>query len=774
MITKRSLIAETALVISLLGACVYGFVRMKQQVEPVHSSVILCVVPPDALVVQQYHYLHDLCETYVSEKTVFSHFCASDNGLSLFLRQISDLEGGESPLSKLLRAEGVFSVHYTGKNTLNVLLGVDFKEFAEWEKAFEKLCLELGGATLYKRYNKVDVFQIYEAKSLLYIAQVDGFLLAGTSPVVVESAIRHLVSGRSLMDNHLFESLVTPSSTTYESSVYVNIRQADKLFTSLMGKRMLPHADFFSQSASWIALHGNTSGDFAQLHGYLLTDKGEADYFSTIGSQIPSPVKLWEAVPSSTLAFFSFSPSDFDKYLKQYGNYLEIHKKDKKALAQAQAWEAKTETHLNEWFASLSAAEVALAWIPVKEGRQWLTLVRTNNIQQAKKHLGFPAGDGKQPPPVLPNPAQGAFVYLFGSLFGKSTESYYTIVDNHLYFGPQELLESIVSGGFDKNSSLSAMLKQLSVKGKWMDESGFTCVLNAASVRDSLLDMWDSRYTSMIKEALAPYDYALTIFQVASIGGRPYANLLFSADNYKLGRTSAKAPSKDAIDTAPLPMAIGSFRIFNHASRKNDQIEQAADSTLILKDASGKQTWRTRRKYAIVDQVGQIDFYKNDKLQMLFVSEGNELCLLDILGRLVTGFPKALPVPVRKGPFVFDLKSNKDYDIFMIHTDNSLRLYDQTVTEVEGWGPFVPEDRIETKPVLLRHVNDYFWLIYGTEKDYILHHDGSIAVVLQKSNRIKQDAEITIDKDGVLNGTTTEGRILTVQLSSGTIKTRRP
>lgn len=773
MITKRSIIVEIILVISLLVACIYGFLWMKRQVKPVFSSAIFSVVPPDALVVQRFNSFEDLCETYTSEKAILSRFCAPDNGLFRFLLEVYHSENKEYVFSRLSNAETVLSAHYTGKNNLHVLFGVHFNMFPEGEDAFERLCNGLGGATFYKNYNKVGVYQLFDESSPLYVAVTDGFLLAGTSPVVVEASVRHLVSGRSLMDNQVFASLVTLSSSTFESNVYVNVRQFDKMFLSLLGKRMQQYADFFSKSASWVALDATASGNFAHLKGYLLIDKGDADFFSTLNNQNPVPVKIWESVPSSTLALISFSLSDFVRYQNQYSNYLEIHKRDKHAAALVKAWETKMQTGLNEWFASLHPVETALAWIPVKSENQWVTIVRSSQIQQVRKFLNFPVLDAKQPPQVLPNPAAGAFAALFGSFFAKSGETHYTIVGNMLYFGTSEVLETLASG-FGKGSSLYSVMREGSIRGKWMDESGLTCVLQGAQARDTLIGMWDGRYHSLIREALSPFDYALTVFQVASLGGKPYANLLFSADNLKQDGLSVGMPSKDAVDATPLPMNTGTFKIFNHASRKNEEIEQMPDGTLVLKDMSGKQVWRTKRKYAIVDRVVQIDFYNNDKLQMLFASEGTEVCLLDILGRLVPGFPKVLSTPVRKGPFLFDRHADKDYEFFLIHTDNSLRLYDKTGTEMEDFKPFIPDDRIEVPPRILTCKEAYYWLVFGVEKDYLLTSDGTVAVVLQKRNRIRQDAEIEIDENGVLQGVTTEGRILSVQLSSGTVKTRRP
>ena len=740
---------------------------MKQQENRAVSSTIFCVIPPDAIVVQRFRTFENLCESYLSEQAVLSRFRESNSGLSRFLDKIYHTEKEEFISSKLSRSEAILSVHHTGKNNLQVLLGVNHIHFVDGEDIIKNFFEKIGSVTFYKQYNKIDVYQLYEASSVLYVSVIDGFLLAGTSPVMVESSIRHLISGRSLMDDQSFESLSTLSSVTSESNVYVNIRQLDKLCGSLLSKQMQRFTDFFTKTASWITLSGATYSNYVSMNGYVIVDHGDADYFSSFTNQTPTQVKLWESVPASTLAFISLSPSDFTPYRNQYSNFLEIHKRNRGVNALVKTWETKTKLNLNEWFTSLNPVEVALARIPVKGDYQWVTLVRTHSVQQVRKFLGFPSLDSKQLPPVLPNEATGAFSALFGAFFEKSSESHYTILDNTLYFGSKELLESLIAG-YGKTTSLYNTMRQGGLRGKWIDESGFTCVLQTTEVRNSILHLWEPRFDPLIEKALSPNENAMVIFQVSPVGGKLQTHLAFSVD------TKGSTSSKNARDNEPIRMNIGSFRIFNHASRKYETLIQEPDSTLLLKDITGKQNWRTRRKYAIVDQVAQIDYLKNDKLQMLFVSGGTELCLLDILGRMTSPYPIKLETPVRKGPFVFDPHSNKEYQMFMIHTDNSLRLYDRSGVAVPEWKPFFPDERMEAAPKLLSYSGGYYWLVWGAIKDYILKPDGSIAVMLQKQNRIKQDADLKIDTQGVLSGITTEGQIITIQLNTGTIKTRKP
>ena len=766
---KQGIIIGITLSLCLLCLCVYLYNRLRQEAV-VPAVAAFQAVPPDALIVQKFNSLAHFCGVYASPASVPARFCPSNNGLSEFLDKLYAAARENADYKALFESQVVSSVHYTGKNTLQVLLAIYLADPLAQEAFMKLLYAQFGAVTDYKKYNKTDIYQLFEGPSSLYVAVAGKFVVAATSLVMVESSVRHIVSGRSILDQGGFSDALTSSASAGPSHLYVNVQQFDKIVSSLLGRRMQPYADFLSKSASWMALNGAMTERFTHLSGPLSTDNGMGNYASVVAGQPASPVKLWEYLPAHTLLFLSLSFQDIAAYRNSYGNYLEIHKRDRAAAARIQAWEEKNQIKLETWVESLHPVEAALAWLPHKSKSQWITLVRSQHVAQMRRQLGL-GTDSRQASRIFPNPYSGAFSAFLGPFFAKNTESHYTIIDNVLFLGDEEALE-LLHAGHNRSSSLYARMRQSGASG-WMEEAGLTLMIQAGEARDSLISLSDSRYRSQIAEALSPYDYAFALFQLRGINKRAFANLVFGADMLRKSGSSSRTVSAGALDTEPQAMATGPFRVYNHATLKYNRLEQSPDSLLTLIDEAGKTLWKSRIKYPISDTLAQIDYLRNNKLQMLFAS-GTNLQLLDRLGRTVNPYPRPLEARVRKGPFVFDPQRNKNYLIFLIHTDNSLRLYDRRGAADRNWEAFMPEDRIERAPVLLSHAKVVYWLVYGVQNDYVLNASGVPVVTLQRRDRIKQDASLTLDSGDVLQATTVDGRLLTVELSTGSIKTRTP
>ena len=95
---------------------------------------------------------------------------------------------------------------------------------------------------------------------------------------------------------------------------------------------------------------------------------------------------------------------------------------------------------------------------------------------------------------------------------------------------------------------------------------------------------------------------------------------------------------------------------------------------LSFKEMDGKGIWSVPFSGPLCGTVESIDYYNNGKIQFLFAS-GSKLHLLDRLGRFVSGFPAELGKEVLLGPAAYDFTGAKGYTVIVLHTDNTIGMY---------------------------------------------------------------------------------------------------
>lgn len=99
----------------------------------------------------------------------------------------------------------------------------------------------------------------------------------------------------------------------------------------------------------------------------------------------------------------------------------------------------------------------------------------------------------------------------------------------------------------------------------------------------------------------------------------------------------------------------GPFKVKNSGTGKENLIRQNKDNSLELLDENGKSLWRKRLSSKIGGMVGQVDYFHNGKIQYLIV-EGDNVHLIDRLGREVSSFPRKLSSKAIVGPEKVDVR----------------------------------------------------------------------------------------------------------------------
>ena len=146
--------------------------------------------------------------------------------------------------------------------------------------------------------------------------------------------------------------------------------------------------------------------------------------------------------------------------------------------------------------------------------------------------------------------------------------------------------------------------------------------------------------------------------------------------------------------------------------------------------------------------------------------------LLDRLGRKVGKFPVSLGKEVLLGPNVYDFKGNKEYVAVILHTDNTIAMYNLDGSKYPLWNEITLGETIVSLPEMITVGNNRYWVVRSAYQTLIYKSDGTLAAEFTKKRRLKKDTpvEVISSKDVVV--TTFDGREMVLNLDNGSFRKR--
>jgi hypothetical protein len=171
----------------------------------------------------------------------------------------------------------------------------------------------------------------------------------------------------------------------------------------------------------------------------------------------------------------------------------------------------------------------------------------------------------------------------------------------------------------------------------------------------------------------------------------------------------------------------------NHYTQRNEIFVQDLNNNVYLINSAGRILWKLRLSEKIVGDPVMIDYYRNEKYQILFATR-NSLHLLDRNGNYVERYPVQLRSPATNGLAVFDYENNKDYRLFICGSDRLVYLYDKSGNTVKGFTQFKTNGIVS--------LNIEFFRVSG--KDYLIVNDRENMYILDRrgNERIKVKEQI--------------------------------
>lgn len=504
-----------------------------------------------------------------------------------------------------------------------------------------------------------------EAASLKTVFDSEsGLLLASRSETLVNTALRHLSDGYSILQSDGFaEALQTVRGG---AQVLVNGVYSTKLYQMYAAPARRRHADLARGLALWAALDiEEVTADKVVLQGGVsTTDRSYLRVFS--GKDSASPA-FPEVVPASVRSVEALVIPDLDLYLEAFTRYADA-RSGKRKLDDA-------------WVRQMDVREVAAATFA--DGAR-LLFVRPGREPGRRKG-------------ACPDPHAAELVSLFGAPFRSGADTLCLQVGKWLVYGSKPALDNL--------ENAEPLKSRLSGAGLSLP-SGEGMVCYAALTGTFLSDL----FSKPVADALMPYfgdvPFVPAVLSAGASGGK-------SALSLRLARSAVKADAALAsalLDTAVVVPA-GPFKVRNSATGKENTLYQNAHLSICLRDENGKDQWGVPFRERFCGRVETIDYYANGRLQYLFAA-GSKLYLIDRLGRFVTGFPAELGREVLLGPDVYDFTGAHGYRAMVLHKDNTLSLYNLHGQRAENWKDIRPDVPVRGLPAYVDGGDGkHYWLV---------------------------------------------------------------
>lgn len=741
---RKSLIFASVLALLLLGGIIYMFYALFMEDdlagdgEYVSLSEGINAVPSDAIFV-------------LEAENLDAVYSMQDDGSALkrFIECIPDYS---------LKSEAVLSLHYSNKNTVSPLVVVGIKDGDALSSIVPDILSECRGV-IDKRY---DSFIIHKASVPdVSFTLYDRFLIASPSIVIVESALRHISSGSSVAD-------VIPSGLSgisgKDAILQINFDNLGKFFSGTVSQQGMRFASFFQNLAYW-GVMGIDSGESPAivLDGRMYTGKGGDKFCEVLLSQRGRVSDIYSVVPHNTSFVLTLPLNSLDAYLSSYSAYLAANGKKKDydfILATTSPVNGKTPASL--------AKDMEIGGLSVF----------TVNYGEEKKVLAIKAGKpsvlNASGDTVTAYPYKGFITSLFGKAFAPDAEEMCFAAGDWIVIGGEDeilsLYRNYTGGAF---FSFEEYLSQTPASEETKNMTSLSLILNAEKYRNAMASFFKLPYSIRIKDSFGQKNFELLVLNTRKTG----KELGLHAAVYSEDMSALPVPGKVAattaagIDETVVEIPSGPFEVIDFRDGSRNYLEQLPNNNIRLLNSARRSVWTIPFSTRICGTVRQIDYLKNDKLQMLFGS-GNRVYLYDRLGRSVGKFPISLGKDILLGPDVYDFKGDKNYTLLVLHTDNTLAQYNIDGTKVSSWTEIRLAEKIIALPERIEAGGMTYWAVRTSFQTLIYDSAGIPVADFSKKWRLAKDSPVEVVSASEIAVTTADGKAATINLKNRTLKRR--
>ena len=652
-----------------------------------------------------------------------------------FVRRLAgDVESGR--LAALRQEPMALSLHYNGSLTPLLVLGMPavVSDSTDMVVRVRNIADDCG------------------LSSAFHVSDDSRMLLVSASETLVNSSVRHQDEGLSILANKDFSASLTGAEG--RNVLFLSNVNAGKLLPGFFQRAVSRKADFFKTVASWTVLSINTVNEKTfSAKGFLSSNRSSDSFAGVFSSARRETPGFTSIVPSGTVFALSIPMADQSDYLDAYRKYLDACSKLGPNESSVSSLGRSVGKNPNDWAKSLSVKEVSKAQWRSKDVTFEALFVRVGRKDYSLIFNGLDATNEREYTiSAQPYAFSGFASVLFGNYFSLADESHFAFAGEWIVSGSREAVEDFVERYSAGDVLQSLLVDTSSAPAALARDCSMVAYFSAGAVQGE--NVFTPVMLSAVSSTLDGAAYE-PCFVVCNGDG-----FLFDVVRVPfINKGSTPAVVSDAVVEVP----PGPFEVQNSGSGGTNLLAQQSNFYLSFQEPDGKGIWSVPFSGPLCGRVESIDYYNNGKIQFLFAS-GSKLYLLDRLGRFVAKFPAELGKEVLLGPEAYDFTGAKGYTVTVLHTDNTIGMYNLHGAKPDGWKGISTDEKIIALPELVTVDGTKYWAVRTAVQTQIFPFNGGDPVYRQEGARsIRRDSVIEVDGKS-LKVTCNDGKTRNIKL----------
>ncbi len=554
-------------------------------------------------------------------------------------------------------------------NVINKLIAHYTKQYAASKRKYD-------GFTL----NEI----ILPDKVFTYIVK-DNILAFSFTPFLIEDVIRNLNNKDQDFKTNYPALYKFPNSKTDEGNLYVNGENFKSLINTFLNNNHQLRSNWRSPAFYELSVSDNQ----LSTNGFVIPKDASLQHLK---GQTPQLGSISQTLPECTAKASIFALSDVKNWLERIRT---VENKNQKAVKDHlfQQYQFSPDRLVN-WMDN----ELALLDCRTVDVKGQAVLVKVSDLAESRNHLNELAeqvAKSKNDSIFYENFAGYRIVEInekdvpmamFGLDFRGFETMCFTYYGSHLLIGDSyEVVKKIVDQ-FENEETWGKINYYNKFLNQNLQEFNLSTLWNTQKLWKDMYEVMDDEWKVFFDaHASLIQSFDLACYQVSNIDGKYFSN----ASVYQ-GGVYNPAPKSNALNkpafTTYLKNEVTSkpFVVKNHKNNTREVLIQDQANLLYLINKDGAILWTDSLKEKVVDKIWQIDFYKNNKLQYLILSD-QFLHLIDRNGNNVEGFPVPHGVDAPSFLGVIDYDKSKSYRFMITSASGEVSLFDKAGKVLDGW-----------------------------------------------------------------------------------------